>query len=496
MFRVTFIIIVLAFILRIIFIFQGGVSFHYDMARDAYEAEQIWSNHHLKILGPPTSTPGLFHGVIYYYLIAPFYWLGQGDPRIVAVFLSLLNVLTIIPIVLLAKDLFKSNKWAYLSGALFAISFEATQYANWISNPAPAVLTISLFFLFLRLWQKGKIYGLYMAVLTAALSAQFQFFLIYLLLLIPVFAYIFKTKASLKTLGVSVLIAFFALINFLIAGFKFNTLTTSFSGFLNIGSNTQIDFRPQFTDMFLNYFNKFTELFTLNFFPTNVLFGGILTIVVVCFIRRERLLLFYLFSNLPIFLFGGHSNIYANIGLVTPAILSLVYFLKNIRKSSGIFVLVLVIFIALSNIDTILKYNPEGQIILVIPNDMNLKNELRLVDETYKVASGQPFSINTMTLPFWTNTTWAYLYHWYGKTKYGYVPSFYGHDQIGLLGVGSLQKIEKPLEKTFLILEPADGIPANFWEQEIDSENAKTKLTREISYGSIKLQVRELKTND
>lgn len=103
--------VILAFILRIIFVFQGGVSFHYDMSRDAFEAMQIWKYHQLKILGPPTSTPGLYHGVFYYYLIALFYAIGNGDPRVAAVFLSLLSSLTVIPIILLTNDaLSKADK--------------------------------------------------------------------------------------------------------------------------------------------------------------------------------------------------------------------------------------------------------------------------------------------------------------------------------------------------------------------------------------------------
>ena len=491
-----FILITLAFIFRTLFIFQGGVSFHYDMARDAFIAQQIWQAHDLKIIGPPTSTPGLFHGVFYYYLIAPFYGLGNGDPRIVAVFLSLMNSLVIIPIVVLAKDLLRSRKWALLSGFLFAVSFEATQYAPWISNPAPAVLTVALFFLFLRLWQKGKNYGLYLAVLSAALSTQFQFFLIYLFLLIPIFGIIFKIKTSTKVRGFSFLIASLSLLNFFIAAIKFKTFTAYFLGFVNIGTSGAIDFRPQFSESLLNYINRFAELFTLNFFPTSVFLGGMLAIVVLYTIRRERLLLFFLLSNIPIFLFGGHTNTYANVGLAVPAILSLVLFLQRISQKSRATVIVIVILSIVSNIFTIFKYNPDGQIILVIPNDMNLKNELGLVDETYKMAQGQEFSINSLTLPLWTNTTWAYLYSWYGQKKYGYVPSFYGHDQIGLLGADSLKKIDKPLSKTFLIIEPADGIPARFYQEELDTENSKTKLTNELNYGSIKLQIRTPITND
>ena len=496
MIKAIFVLVILAFIIRILFIYQGGVSFHYDMARDAYEAEQIWKNHDLKVLGPPTSTSGLYHGIFYYYLIAPFYMLGQGDPRVVAIFLSFLNSIVIIPIVILAKDLFKSTKWAILAGFLFVVSFEATQYASWISNPAPAVFTIALFFLFLREWQKGKTYGLYLATLLAALSTQFQFFLIYLFFLIPIFGIIFKIKTHPKVIGISCLVALLGLINFFVAAVKFKTFEKIFLGFSNIGTAGQIDFRPQFDELFHNYINRFTEIFTFNFFPTNVLLGGVLSFVVVYFIRKERILYFYLFSNIPIFLFGGHTNTYANIGLSTPAILAVVVLLRSIWRVSKILVFAVIFLSLLSNLAAIFKYNPDGQVILVIPNDMNLKNQLSLIDETYKEASGSAFSINTVTLPLWTNTTWAYLYSWYGKGKYGYVPAFYGHDQVGLLGVESLKKIDKPQDKSFLIMEPADGIPPRFYNEELDTENSKTKLTKEISYGSIKLQVRVPKTNE
>lgn len=493
MFKLILTLVVLAFIIRILFIFQGGVSFHYDMARDAYEAQKIWKDGHLKILGPPTSTPGLYHGVVYYYLIAPFYMLGQGDPRIVAIFLSFINCLAIIPIVLLAKDFFKSNKWAILSGLLFTVSFEAVQYAPWISDPSPAMLTIALFFYFLRVWQKGDQLGLYLAVFMAALSTQFEFFFLYLFILIPVFLYIFKIRIYLKDVFISSLIVVLGLSNFFVATFKFNSWGLMLGGFVNIFTTGQLNFRMSFSEQFLNYINKLTELFINNFFPINVFLGGLLMFVVLYFVRKEKFILFCLFSNLPIFIFGGHSNVYVNAGLVVPAILGVVIVLRYLNRYLSLLIIGLVI---ISNVYAIFKYSPQGQIMLVIPIDMNLKNEMKLVDDTYRIAAGKPFSINTLTLPLWTNTTWAYLYSWYGKSKYGYVPSFYGHDQVGLLGSYSLKRIEKPLDKSFFIIEPTDGIPPRFFIEELDTENSKTKLAGELSYGSIKLQVRTPKTNE
>src|SRR3989344_2586488 len=247
---VIFGLVVLAFILRILFIFQGGLSFHYDMARDGFEAQQIWKNYHFKILGPPSSTPGLYHGVFYYYLIAPFYGLSNGDPRVVAIFLSLLSSLTVIPLMLLTKDFFKDNKWVIISGLLFAFSFEAIQYGPWISDPAPALLTVASFFYFLRAWQKGKKWGLYLAAFAAGLSAQFELFFLYLFAILIVFKYLFKVKVYIKDILTTSLITFLTLSSFLIATIKFNSLGQTLEGFTNILVSGQLEFRPSFIEQF------------------------------------------------------------------------------------------------------------------------------------------------------------------------------------------------------------------------------------------------------
>lgn len=461
------------------------------MARDAFLALQIWNNFDLKIIGPPTSTPGLFHGALYYYLLAPLYGLGKGDPRVVAFFFSFLNSLAVIPIMLLAKDLFKKFKLVILAGLFFALSFEATQYGPWLSNPSPAVLTVVLFFYFLRIWQKGKTSGLYLATLVAVFSFQFQFFLIYLLFLIPLFGYIFKIKTNHRQIFNSVLIIFLGLSTFIISAIKFKTVQSSVTGFLNITTSSQIDFRSQFSDLLLNYTDRFAEIFIYNFFPTNVFLGGLLAILVLFFLRKEKLILFILFSNLPIFIFGGHSNTYANVGLLSGAILAVINLIKFTAEWNKLFVAILIALIFSSNLYAIFKNAPLGQIILVIPNDMVLKNQMKLIDFTYEKAEGQPFSINTLTLPLWTNTTWAYLYSWYGQKKFGYLPKFYGHDQIGLLGNKVLEKVDKPYSKTFFIIEPHVGIPDDIYQLEIGSENSKSEIISEVKFGDLRVQERK-----
>ncbi len=85
-----FAIFLLGFFLRTVFLPSLSLTFGYDQARDAVHAEEI-SQGHLKILGPPASTPGLFHGVFYYYVLAPAYKLGKGNPIAAAYWIATIN---------------------------------------------------------------------------------------------------------------------------------------------------------------------------------------------------------------------------------------------------------------------------------------------------------------------------------------------------------------------------------------------------------------------
>ncbi len=469
------------------------------MARDAFEAQKIWKEQDLKIIGPPTTTEGLYSGVFYYYLLSLPYCIGNGDPKAAAIFLSFLNALAIIPIFLLARDLFKSTPLAFLAAVFFTFSFEAIQYAPWLSNPSPAIFTVAMFFYSLRVWQKGKIWGLPLVVIFAALSAQLEFFLTFLFVVILAFKFIFNIKVQVKQFFLSIILTLVIMGSFLISMIKFNTFGKVFLGLFSISQNSEINFRIKFTDLLLNYLDRYSNLFINNLFPANVFIGGVLGFTALFFLikglRKEsnKFILFCMLCNLPIFLFGGQNSNYTTVGMVTPAILGVVVLLQGVIKKSIAFGIIIIVAIIFANLYMTFKFGPNGQTLFVIPKDMVLENQLKLIDETYKISDGQPFSINTLTLPLWTNTTWAYLYSWYGYKKYGYVPSFYGHNQIGLLGEKNLLKIDKPLNKTFFIIEPHIGIRDKDYKLEIGSENSKTDLISETKYGELILQYRKPK---
>ncbi|MFC1790562.1 ArnT family glycosyltransferase [Patescibacteria group bacterium] len=479
--------ILLCFGLRAALALSGSISFHYDMSRDAFAAREIWHDFDLKVLGPPSSHPGLHHGVGYYYLIAFFYWLGQGDPRAVGVFLAFLSSLTIIPLYLLAKDLFGSRKWGWLAGILFVFSFEAIQYGTWLSNPAPAVLTICLFFYGLRLWQKNKPWGLALALIAAAMSTHFELFLGSLFFLLPIFLIFYKPKIKLKPLLMGIFASGLVFGSLFLATFHFQTsgqVLESFQGVTQRGAGKAI--KP-----FLDYYYQLKNLFEINFSPGFPKLGALLLGLSLLTGFKSGFLILGLLSRLPVFFFGGHSSSFILLGLLIPAILLVVRFLKQLFSWSKLTALCLLGVILGTNLSFLVRNLNRGQFHLVIPQDMILSRQLQLVDQAYQIAAGEEFSINSLTLPLWTNTTWTYLFSWYGLKKYGYLPQFYGHDQIGLPGDDFLPEVREPSKITFLILEDPQGIPGHLYEAELSSEDGRSKLIREYYFGRLKLQHRQ-----
>ena len=83
------IILLLAFILRAYRI-EALLDFHYDQGRDAKIIWDLWHSGKLFLIGPTTGLDGIFLGPFYYYLIAPFYLIGGGNPVVPSLFLSFL----------------------------------------------------------------------------------------------------------------------------------------------------------------------------------------------------------------------------------------------------------------------------------------------------------------------------------------------------------------------------------------------------------------------
>jgi len=123
-----------------------------------------------------------------------------------------------------------------------------------------------------------------------------------------------------------------------------------------------------------------------------------------------------------------------------------------------------------------------------VPQGAYLKELLQVVDYTYKTANGKDFSISTMTNPYRYNSLWAYLYSWYGKSKYGYLPSWYGNDQTGIFGANLLAKTETAKPVHFSIREPHEGMPIWLYQEFEGEQNNVATPAATTFFGTVEVK--------
>lgn len=131
------VILIIGFILRVYRVDQT-LGFYYDQGRDALVIWDLWHSGKLFLIGPTTGIAGIFRGPYYYYLIAPFYLLGGGNPVWPSAFLSLTTILAVAMVYLLGSRI---NRTIGLFAALIAsFSFNIVMASRWLSNPTPMLI--------------------------------------------------------------------------------------------------------------------------------------------------------------------------------------------------------------------------------------------------------------------------------------------------------------------------------------------------------------------
>jgi hypothetical protein len=54
--------------------------------------------------------------------------------------------------------------------------------------------------------------------------------------------------------------------------------------------------------------------------------------------------------------------------------------------------------------------------------DLRYSDELATIDDIYKSTNKEQFSFQSYTIPYWTQQAWQYLFWFYGRQKYGFLP--------------------------------------------------------------------------
>ena len=124
------------------------MSFLGDEGRDALVVYGILHGK-LTLLGPTASVGGFFLGPIYYYMIAPFFFLFNYSPLGPAVFIALLSIATVWLIYKIGAEFF-DYKVGLIAAFLYSIAPVVITYAHssWNPNPLPFFSLLTLYVLY------------------------------------------------------------------------------------------------------------------------------------------------------------------------------------------------------------------------------------------------------------------------------------------------------------------------------------------------------------
>ncbi len=362
----VFFVFLFAFVLRIFFLKDLALTFGYDQARDAYHAKEILSGD-LKVLGPPASTPGLYHGVFYYYLLAPAYFLGNGSPVIAAGWIALLNSLTVFVIFYLTYLLTKKGWVGLLAAFLFAVSFEATQYATWVSNPTIGVWTVPFIYLGLWAWiDKKRPWGLVAAAIGLGLSIQAEIFLAYHA--VPLFLWLFVSRKSFKKKELSffAIALLLSLSTMIVSEMKFGFKSVEGIKMLMLGAGTSLAYAKSLGDYLVLYLNQIGRIFSFNSYPGNVGYGGafVVALAVYSLVKKDKVGVFlatWLFSHITVVTLGGVSTPFLMVGIGPAVSIIIAYYLyKWWEAGHKVISFAVLTMVVLGNLLMIFRENPQG----------------------------------------------------------------------------------------------------------------------------------------
>lgn len=497
---------ILAILIRFLY-FPNNIYFGYDQARDAFAALEIL-NGDLKLVGPTTAFEGLHHGVLYYYILAPFYGLGKFSPEVTAAALRIFNALGIFLIFYLAKILF-NKRVGLLAAFLFAISFEQSQFAIYMGNPSVAVLSMTLMYsgLVMVIWGKKNI-GLPFALLGFGASVQFQFALTYLILPLILILLIYRRtflKLPLKLWVFSFGTLVFSILTFLVAELKYNFPTIH--GLLAL---TQSGSDKSIFNILNTYLFEVGRMLSFNFindWPINSLVMVILLMVFIWLLKtkeyRPKLIFLgiWFFSLLITFAVNGgvldpKNNVplfYPNVGVSIALLIFASFLLLKLFNKSKLATILAVVLILSANLQLVKTQNPNGTISEIdVQQGMLLGDQKKVLDYIYQDANGEAFAVGGITMPLFINTTWSYLFEWYGRQKYGYLPIWNGKNALGYAGNLKVQETQERLpSKRYVIIEPTRGIAPYLIEDYLKEESYFTKVVDQKNIGDFIVQTRE-----
>lgn len=504
--RLLFYLFALAVLLRFLFLSSQSVFFYFDQARDAIVSRNIIEKKDFKIQGPSVSgtSDSVYHGVIYYYLIAPLYYLSNGNPIFVAHFLAIIGALTVFVIYVLGKEIFSSKKVGLLAALFLTFSSASTQQHTWLSNPQLSSLILSLVYLYI--WRiffstKTKLlidYVVFAILLSLSVQVALQSVVVLGSVLLASLYKMLKNKTW-KIFSLKIFLIIIGVFSIGISSMLLTEFLMWSRGILNFSSlnlaDHQIGFFSAINQIALKYF-EITKYYLAA--EENWLFLFICFMIIglgIKKISKRTLLWACLFLFAPLWLLLWHyrdpNHTFIGVELVIYLLLAKGFLeLSKLSLWSKIITYVFVFIFIILQLSSLHKAHINRTTIYGIQKGAFLSEQLALIKQTYLIADGECFSFSSLTSPYMINTTWSYLYNCFGN-ELGQRPFFIGMSQVGYPGEGLLPEAVVAENLHFSIIEPDTTLSV---AQINDFLTQQTYLAgpviKEWDFGTLKLQLR------
>ena len=469
-----------------------------DQGRDAVYTREILNRHQIILEGPETSgIKGFSTGPLWYYFISIGYFIFRGHPLGAVFMLIFFN--TIVSGILmwwLAKKISPPLSLAVGFSLLFFWPFyDSSRYSF---NPFLLVpLAILLIFL-LTDSLGGKKYSFLLAAIPVGLAFHSEvagaivFFFLYFL---TCSCLTIRRKISLRTILFSIIILSVFFLPYLVLEINTNfSQTSSLFRELNnpqgVLSGTNFRFITQ----------KFLELLKESIIPQSVLLSLIFLVAITPFFVRSchKRIFTYHFSLITFCLwllswlwFSSNKGWQTWHTIYLPPLLfiSILLTLFTLPRKTG------VIFFSIIFLSQAATFKSQYSKYIYPSDDPSLlKNELAAIDWVYQKSGGKGFYVYTY-LPSVLDYPYQYLFWWYGRKKYSYLPcEFASYPGSPKLFIPGSEYYENPKRQCanlrFLIIEPDKNLTVQGeWRKNI---TADTRLIEETKVGKIALEMRQV----
>lgn len=430
---------ILAIVLRIQNVLTSSFAYTYDVGRDLLALQSIVETHKVPLIGPTTGLSGLFYGPTWYLLLLPSFLLSHGDPTGVLLFIGLLGVATVWMGWLIGKKL-GGNVLAVSISFLMAISLPLRSVSQqiWSPNIIPFFVSVCVYAILVTLNEKRKMLTYFwFFVLGVSLGIIFDNEIVFGTLFATGFCLglilIGREKYTLKS-WISLIGGFFFLgLPRIIFELRHDFLMTR----ALLSAFTTPDPKRSFIEFSVTkaprILGQFYDLWNTTLSARFSFVGVILLLAVIVYMLKQKhvpkeihLIKIISLSVIGVCIVGmmflkdfwGHFVIGVPVFYILLASIALVE-IGKIKKYGGPVLLSIGVLLFLANITTTdvslaTHATWEGDAAVY-------RNQVAVMDYVYKQAAGEKFKYIAYT-PTVYDYTYRYLFSWYGKKTYGYVP--------------------------------------------------------------------------